>query len=126
MNQDIFIVLLKQFTRFVERLTAADISNLSDGKKRLSIEIVDGKKSSNEKISSINLQEIADSITKTNSREDAEELVKDFKKADLLRLAKILDIPVQGNEDIVRLKEKIIESTVGFKLRSQAIQSIDS
>lgn len=126
MNQDIFIALLKQFTRFVERLTASDISNLSDGKKRLSIELVDWKKSSNEKISSINLQEIADSITKINSREDAEELVKDFKKADLLRLVKILDIPVQGNEDIVRLKEKIIESTVGFKLRSQAIQSIDS
>jgi hypothetical protein len=126
MNQDIFIALLKQFTRFVERLTAVDISNLSNGKKRLSIELVDGKKSTNEKISSINLQEIADSITKINSREDAEELVKDFKKADLLRLAKILDIPVQGNEDIVRLKEKVIESTVGFKLRSQAIQSTDS
>lgn len=126
MNQDIVIALLKQFTRFVERLTAVDISNLSNGKKRLSIELVDGKKSTNEKISSINLQEIADSITKINSREDAEELVKDFKKADLLRLAKILDIPVQGNEDIVRLKEKVIESTVGFKLRSQAIQSTDS
>ncbi len=126
MNQDVFIALLKQFTRFVERLTAADINNLSDGKKRLSIELVDGKKSSNEKIPSINLQEVADSITKINSREDAEELVKDFKKADLLRLSKILDIPVQGNEDIVRLKEKIIESTVGFKLRSQAIQSADS
>jgi len=126
MNQDTFTTLLKQFTRFVDNLAEEDVSDLTNGKKRLSIELVDRKQSSSEKSPSIDLKKIGDTLTKINSRDEAEELLQDFKKANLQKLAKILDVPVQRNEDVTRLKEKIIESTVGFKLRSQAIQSRES
>ena len=78
--------------------------------------------SSNSKKSSTDLKDTEEQLVKIDSREQAEELLKNFKKADLQRIAKDLDIPIQKNEDISRLREKIIESTVGFKLRSQAIQ----
>lgn len=125
MNQDIFIALLKQFTQFIVYLTEEDISDIISGKKSLSIKLVDKKQSSSPKSSSIDLMEIENSLTIIDSREEAEELLKNFKKADLKTLAKKLDIPVQSNEAILKLKEKIIESTVGFKLRSKAIQSED-
>jgi len=75
-----------------------------------------------QKKSSTDLKDTEEQLVKIDSRDQAEELLKNFKKADLQRIAKDLDIPIQKNEDISRLREKIIESTVGFKLRSQAIQ----
>ena len=121
-NQDIFTSLLKQFTQFISNLSEEDIKDLTDGKKRLCIELVEKKQSSHSKSSSTDLKDTEEQIIKIESRDQAEELLKDFKKADLQRIAKDLDIPIQKNEDVVRLREKIIESTVGFKLRSQAIQ----
>jgi hypothetical protein len=99
------------------------MKDLSSRKKRLSIELVEKKQSSSQKSYSTDLRHIEDKLAKIDSREQAEELLKDFKKAELQRIAKGLDIPTQKNEGIVRIKEKIIESTIGFKLRSQAIQS---
>lgn len=122
MNQDIFTYLLNQFTKFISNLSEEDITDLTSGKKRLCIELMEKKQSSNSKKSSTDLKDTEDKLVKTDSRDKAEELLKNFKKADLQRIAKDLDIPIQKNEDISRLREKIIESTVGFKLRSQAIQ----
>ncbi len=125
MNQEIFTTLLKQFTRFVEHLTNDEIGELASGKKRLSIQVVDVKQSSSKKSLSINLQEIADKLAVINSRNEAADLLKNFKKTNLSELAKVLDIPIQRNDDANRLRDKIVESTVGFKLRSQAIQNGD-
>jgi len=122
MNQDIFTSLLKQFTQFISSLSEEDIKDLSGGKKRLSIKLVEKKQSNSPKNSSTDLRYTEDQLTKIDSRQQAEELLQDFKKGDLQRIAKDLDIPTQKNEDILRIKEKIIESTIGFKLRSQAIQ----
>jgi hypothetical protein len=122
MNQDIFTSLLKQFTQFISSLSEEDIKDFSGGKKRLSIKLVEKKQSSSPKNSSTDLRYTEDQLTKIDSRQQAEELLQDFKKGDLQRIAKDLDIPTQKNEDILRIKEKIIESTIGFKLRSQAIQ----
>jgi hypothetical protein len=123
MNQEIFTSLLKQFTQFIGNLSGEDINDLASGKKRLCIELVEKKQSSHSKSASVGLKDTEEQLVKIESRDQAEELLKDFKKADLQRIAKDLDIPIQKNEDLIRLREKIIESTVGFKLRSQAIQS---
>jgi len=123
MNQGTLTSLLKQFTQFICNLSEEDMKDLSSRKKRLSIELVEKKQSSSQKSYSTDLRHIEDKLAKIDSREQAEELLKDFKKAELQRIAKGLDIPTQKNEGIVRIKEKIIESTIGFKLRSQAIQS---
>jgi hypothetical protein len=123
MNQDIFTSLLKQFTQFISNLSEEDINDLTGGKKRLCIELVEKKQSSYSKGSSTDLKDTEEQLAKIDSRDQGEELLKDFKKVDLQRIAKNLDIPIQKNEDVARLREKIIESTVGFKLRSQAIQS---
>ena len=69
--------------------------------------------------------EVSESLTKARSRDEAKELLKDFKRASLKELAKKIDIPLQSNDSVDKIKERIIESTVGFRLRSQAIQSAD-
>jgi len=67
--------------------------------------------------------EVSESLTKARSRDEAKELLKDFKRANLKELAKKIDIPLQSNDSVDKIKERIIESTVGFRLRSQAIRS---
>lgn len=43
-------------------------------------------------------------------------------RLDFETIAKRMDIPFQKKDTIERLKEKIIESSIGYKIRSQAIQ----
>lgn len=43
-------------------------------------------------------------------------------KEDLVQLAKYLDKPIQKNDNIEQIRDKVIESTIGYRLRSAAIQ----
>ncbi|OPL14552.1 MAG: hypothetical protein AVO38_11320 [delta proteobacterium ML8_D] len=43
-------------------------------------------------------------------------------KEDLLRIARYLDLPAQKKEPIKQIKDKLIESTIGFRVRSAAVQ----
>ena len=63
-------------------------------------------------------------LNSMQSREEAYSYISssDLKKADLEAICKQLDLPFTKKENIKALQEKIIEGTVGYKLRSQAIQ----
>ena len=68
-----------------------------------------------------------DIVTQLNlihSREEANSyfLSKGFKRSELEAICKQLDLPFTQKENMKILQEKIIEGTVGYKLRSQAIQ----
>jgi hypothetical protein len=43
-------------------------------------------------------------------------------KADLVELARLLDVPVTKSDNIERLREKVVEATVGYRLASKAIR----
>ena len=122
MKQNIFIALLKQFTRFVGNLTEEEISDLETGEKILILELVENNKRRKKTNDSLEFKELADQMMQLDSRDQVESLLAGFKKAKLLELLKFLDIPVQGRENISMLKEKVVESTIGYRLRSQAIQ----
>ena len=47
-------------------------------------------------------------------------------KDDMARLARQLDIQVQKSDSADQLKARIIESTIGFRIRSAAIQGVPS
>jgi len=51
-------------------------------------------------------------------------LSKCHSKIDIENIAKKLDVPFQKKDSIEKLKYKIIERTIGFRLRSQAIQGV--
>jgi hypothetical protein len=123
MTQDIFISMLKKFTQFINKLSEEDINDLTTGKKSLCIKLVEKKQASDSKSDFIDLKDTEEQLLKINSRDQAEELLKNLKKTELQRIAKNLDIAIQKNENLTRLREKIIEFTVGYKLRSEAIQS---
>ncbi|OAV70500.1 hypothetical protein Barb4_01328 [Bacteroidales bacterium Barb4] len=75
--------------------------------------------------STIDAESVADALCQMNTCEEGELflLSKHLKRAELEVIARGLDIPFQKRDRTDRLKDKIIEGTIGFRLRSQAIRS---
>lgn len=70
------------------------------------------------------LSEVVSKLTAFTSREEAQEFLKvNFAARKMLEpIARILDIPISTQDNLEGLRDKITESTVGARLRSQAIQ----
>lgn len=62
------------------------------------------------------------------SREEALAVLLDRAplRAELRALAADMDLPVPKSDTVERLRNRIVEATIGFRLRSQAIRSVDS
>jgi len=63
-------------------------------------------------------------LSEQRSREQGEALLRRAvpNREALETLARTLQLPVQRDDDLQRLRAKIVESVIGFRLRSQAIQ----
>ena len=125
-NKNMISSLFSLFAKEMEKFSETDLIDISSGKATLKIEIVKSKPTlqttSHHEMDLSNVKSVLDSF---QSREEVlEYLNQNFKtKKDLTSLAKIVDAHVQKSDKIDQLKEKIIESTIGFKLRSAAIQN---
>lgn len=127
MSRNNFYVLeMERFLDFLNKLPQAVVKEIENGKKRIEINVISTSKESDEPIQH-NSVVVSESISLLNSmlsREEAYSYMSsiDLKKADLEAICKQLDLPLTKKENIKALQEKIIEGTVGYKLRSQAIQ----
>ena len=92
----------------------------------IEINIISSSKEPNEPMSENSIV-VSEAITFLNSMQSREEAssyfsTNDLKRVDLEAICKQLDLPFTKKENMKTLQEKIIEGTVGYKLRSQAIQ----
>lgn len=127
MSRNNFYVLeMEHFLAFLNKLPQAVIKEIENGDKRIEINVISTSKEHDEPIQQ-NSVVVSESISFLNSMQSREEAYSymsssDLKKADLEAICKQLDLPFTKKENIKALQEKIIEGTVGYKLRSQAIQ----
>ena len=84
-----------------------------------------GIKSSINEIDQFDIDDFIIKLEKCDTRESGIDLLdgKNLTKQYLESILKKLSIPVQKIDNITVLKDKIIEATIGFKIRSKAIQS---
>lgn len=70
------------------------------------------------------LHKIADQLIELPSREAGEALLKEkvTNRVALEALARLLNLPVQRDDNVERLRAKIVENSIGSRLRSNAIQ----
>src|SRR5882672_3794552 len=70
------------------------------------------------------LKELAFKLRELPTREDGESLLlgKIPNRRGLEMLARFLQLPVQRDDSVERLRAKIVENTIGSRLRSSAIQ----
>jgi hypothetical protein len=67
---------------------------------------------------------IASQLSDLGSREEGLHLLQslELNKRDLEQLARTMDLPVPREDDIGRLRDKIVEASIGSRLNSQAIR----
>jgi len=93
------------------------ISTSGRQKKRL-------RSRSSEKFQFHDIHELASKLRMLRSRGDGEQLLQDKAptRQGLEALSRFLQLPVQKDDTIERLRAKIVENTIGTRLRSEAIQ----
>lgn len=117
---------MERFLAFLSKLPQNMVKEIEKGEKRIEINVISTSKEPDEPIQQISVV-VSKSISLLSSMQSREEAYSylsssDLKKTDLEAICKQLDLPFIKKENIKALREKIIEGTVGYKLRSQAIQ----
>ena len=125
-RNNFYVSEMERFLAFLNKLPQALVKEIENGEKRIDINVVPSSKKQDEPIlqNSVVVSESISFLNSMQSREEAYSYISssDLKKADLEAICKQLDLPFTKKENIKALQEKIIEGTVGYKLRSQAIQ----
>jgi len=121
----LFNIISKELQKFNDDALADIIS----GKAKLKIDILQKKEKSKHAVdANIDYEKIKKDLHSISNREEGSKYLDQHckRKKELTALAKIMDIPIQKSDKLKTLKEKIIESTIGFRLRSAAIQKKSS
>ena len=117
---------MEHFLAFLNRLPQSAITEIELGTKRIEINLVPATivTDVHKKDEDIIVLNIVTQLNLIHSREEANSyfLSKGFKRSGLEAICIQLDLPFTQNENMKILQEKIIEGTMGYKLRSQAIQ----
>ncbi|MBW1615513.1 MAG: hypothetical protein JRJ49_03070 [Deltaproteobacteria bacterium] len=129
-NKQIFIKLLREVEKNVKNLKDEQFEEFVKGNFRIQITPLKdtinkpNKKKIKKGVSENQLQEVINLLNNTDEREAGLKILneKGANKFYLAALMKSLDIPSLQRDNIEKLKEKIIEATIGYRLRSKAIQ----
>lgn len=117
---------LRRLVDAVEQLSEDDISKLGD--ESYSIEIRLTRKRNKEEaispIQGIDLVNVIEKLTAFANRDEAQHFLNaNFSTRKSVELiARKLDIPISKQDKVETLRDKVIEATVGARVRSQAIQ----
>ncbi|WP_318468118.1 hypothetical protein [Photobacterium leiognathi] len=120
--------VLLSLNDFVLSLSDDEIEKINSGEYYISHKINKSKPRKTEeiksKISEIDCHAILSDLESVISRSQGRDLIDYYlkNKAQLELFAKYIDVAVMRSDKVDKIKENIIESTVGAKLRSQAIQ----
>ncbi|HCG7440928.1 TPA: hypothetical protein NJ377_004678 [Vibrio parahaemolyticus] len=113
----------------IDELSDTDLEKLESGEFELSIKLV--RKSSNKPeaenkrpLSGTNFDAVIQELYNAKSREAGIEVIDSHLKLknDLVLFAKYIDVAFLKSDKVSKIKETIVDATVGAKLRSNAIQ----
>jgi hypothetical protein len=120
--------MTKVFRRIVsalDQLSDDDVSKLIDDSYNIEFRLTRKRhKEENLSITETDIAKLVSEITALTSREEAQDFLdsKYGTRKALEPIARNLDIPIMKQDKIDVLRDKIIEATVGARIRSQAIQ----
>lgn len=123
-------VLLDRLATAARSLSEEEVEAVVKGRARILLRIEDprtskGVQAKQHVLRVTELQDAAFALRRMSSREEgAAYLNANFaNRSDLLNLARVLDIPIGSRDPRTRMEEKIIDATIGFRLRSDAIRN---
>lgn len=121
--------LLRHIADVIEKGTDTEIDTLVETLGTIRRRKKDPEKVSNgsrslQKVDEAELHRVIDEITNSESREAGSAALDRYRftRNELVRLAKVRSVHVTKEDKVQQIKEKIIESTIGIRLRSLAVR----
>jgi len=126
----LYLEIINQLFEKLEKLNDDEKEEILSGNVSVNINLKTKsvkKRSHNHLSDSNRLIEIEQYLRTLEDRQQGRDFINKrlASREELVRLARHLDLPVAKEDSIEKLKEKIIESTIGYRLRSRAIQEFD-
>ena len=121
------VSVLRDLANQIQAMDDSDFESVLAGESRLEIRPPLKKQEQQRarmRCSEEEFERLEEALRSTQTRERARELIDRFlhTKADLTRFARVLDIPVPRSTSSEHLKDRLVEGTVGYRLRSAAIR----
>jgi len=121
--------LLYSVNKLVNKLTDQELEILESGDFELLLNMPKGKKPKGDKQSATTLDEgslksISEQLDSAKSREEGLVIIESSlkNKNELEFFAKHIDVAVMKSDRVDKIKDNIVDATVGARLRSSAIQ----
>jgi hypothetical protein len=115
--------VLKQVSALLKRLTPQQIEGLVDGSMRLACEPT-VKRRASASLEIPDAEKIRADLSSMNSSEEGHDYVEELglTRERLRHLASALDLHVPRSDTAEKMKGRIVEATIGYRLRSEAIR----
>ena len=128
MADNVIINEIEKYIAFLKNLSKDELASISKKETEIIFSIKEKGKQLKVSTSDLNDKDVEDIIDYLNSLSDRRNGEDYLKSVNLTRLdfeviLKKLDIPYLKKDPVSKLFDKIIESTIGYKLHSQAIQN---
>ncbi|MER5776928.1 hypothetical protein ABT144_22045 [Streptomyces sp. NPDC002039] len=117
--------VLQQIGNFVKNLTPQEAADLAAGRMRITLSTRGRPAKPETGRSSVpDPAEVRAALADKASREDGHAYLEELHltRVGLQHLARAMDLPLNRTDRVDRIKERIIEATIGYRLRSDAIQ----
>lgn len=120
--------LARAIASFFRGLTDEDIAALASGDARIVVEYrrAPRRKTPSRRVA-VDVNYVHEELSRASSREEARAVLEELSplREQLKQVAKHLDLPTPKSDTVDRLRDRIVDGTVGFRLRSDAIRSAD-
>jgi hypothetical protein len=120
------LVVLRRLVEALDSLSEEELKKMSDPQYSIEFKAIRRRSKDESKLhfTDANAEEAITQLSMFSSRQDAQVMLDDKypSKKVLEVIARKLDIPITRQDKIEDLRDKIVEATVGAKIRSQAIQ----
>ena len=120
------LVVLRRLVEALDSLSEEELKKMSDPQYSIEFKAIRRRSKDESKLhfTDANAEEAITQLSMFSSRQDAQVMLDDKypSKKVLEVIARKFDIPITRQDRIEDLRDKIVEATVGAKIRSQAIQ----
>lgn len=122
--------MARALAAFLRNLKDEDVLAIESGAARIVVErrVSDSRRRPSSRISEpVDYELIRARLTKSQTREEGLAVLSELAphRLHLDGLARSLDLPRRKSDNVDRLKDRIVDATIGYRLRSDAIRSAD-
>lgn len=123
------IEILQRIASFIRSLTPEEVEDLIHGRAKLVLGTRDARKRTNHRdLPAETIPDVLRTLRNLPTREAGASYLQEVAptRASLAQIAVAMDVPVPKSDTVAKLRERIIEAAIGYRLRSDAVRGKNS